>query len=210
MISFKKSEYQKLNDRLKKLGVPNHEFLSVKGNSVDTLVNTKWPRKPYAEILLEYLPKLSKNEQEMVVRALSVKGNNVACKPLLEMFYSKETYSKTFLWVVGNALSIINDKSSYPEIIEICKNQKNGIARQMLFLMVLPRIKTDEAYQVLLDGLNDKDVKGHALDGLGKFGNIDAIDVIENIEVEKGKNEFKAKERALKKLRKKLEQRKVQ
>ncbi|MEK6155334.1 HEAT repeat domain-containing protein [Flavobacteriaceae bacterium 3-367] len=210
MIDFMKSEYQKLNDKLNELGVPNHEFLSVKGTSVDTLVNTKWPRKPYAEILLEYLPKLSKNEQETVVRALSVKGNNVACNPLLEMFYSKETYSKTFLWVVGNALSIINDKSSYPEIIEICKNQKNGIARQMLFLMVLPRIKTDEAYQVLLDGLNDKDVKGHALDGLGKFGNIDAIDVIENIEVEKGKNEFKAKERALKKLRKKLEQRKVQ
>lgn len=204
MIGFKKSEYQKLNDKLNKLGVPNHEFLSVKGNSVDTLVNTKWPRKPYAEILLEYFPKVSKNEQEMVVRALSVKGNNVASKPLLEMFRSKEAYSETFLWVVGDALSIINDKSSYPEILTICKNPKNGIARQMLFLKVLPRIKTDEAYRVLLNGLNDKDVRGHALDGLGKYGNIDAIDTIKGIEVEKGKNEYKAKERALKKLRKKL------
>lgn len=210
MIGFKKSEYQELNDKLNKLGVPNHEFLSVKGTSVDTLVNTKWPSKPYTEILLEYLPKISKNEQEMVVRALSVKGNNVASKPLLEMFNSKETYSESFLWIVGDALSIINDKSSYPEILAICKDQKNGIARQMLFLKVLPRIKTNEAYQVLMNGLNDKDVRGHALDGLGKFGNMDAIGIIESIEVEKGKNEFKAKERALKKLRKKLEQRKIQ
>mgnify|MGYP001799845308 CR=1 FL=1 len=205
MLSFRKSEYQKLNDELTKLGVPDCEFMSIKGSPVDTLVNTNWPSKPYTEILLEYLPKLSNNGQDMVVRALTVKGNYKASKTLLAMFRSKSTYSESLLWTVGNAIAVIRDKSSYAEVIEICKNKELRTSRQMLFFYVLPRIRTEESYQVLLDGLSDFGVRGHALDGLGKFGNVEAIEIIEALEVEKGKNEFKAKQRALKKLRKKLE-----
>ncbi|MEO0527944.1 MAG: HEAT repeat domain-containing protein [Bacteroidota bacterium] len=120
-----------------------------------------------------------------------------------QIFWESNDYSELFLWAVGNALCEIDDKESYTQIIEICNNSALGISRQMLFLKTLPKIKNPKAHEVLLEGLTDKNVRGHALDGLGKLGNTAAIGTIEKIEVEKGKYEFKAKERALKKLKKK-------
>ena len=139
----------------------------------------------------------------MIVRALSEKGIKRAVPYLTQMFRESNNYSELFLWAVGNALCEIDDKESYHEIIKICNDSALGISRQMLFLKTLPKIKNTEAYEALLEGLTDKNVRGHALDGLGKLGNTEAIGIIEKIEVEKGKYEFKAKERALKKLKKK-------
>lgn len=196
-------EYQELNRELEKLGLPNHEFVSFDGVPIDTLANTGISSKPYVGILLKYLPKVEGNEKEMIVRALSEKGIKKAAPLLVQMFHEYKKYSELFLWAVGNALSEIDDKELYPEIIKICSNSALGSSRQMLFLKTLYKIKSAEAYKVLLNGLTDKKVRGHALDGLGKLGNTEAIEIIEEIEVEKGKYEFKAKERALKKLKKK-------
>ncbi|MDC6364112.1 MULTISPECIES: HEAT repeat domain-containing protein [Flavobacteriaceae] len=196
-------EYQELNKELEKLGLPNHEFINFSGVPIDTLVNTRISSKPYVEILLKYLPEVQENEKEMIVRALSEKGIKKVAPFLVQMFYDYKKYSELFLWAVGNTLCEIDDKESYPEIIKICKNSALGTSRQMLFLKTLPKIKNQEAYKVLLEGLADKKVRGHALDGLGKLGNTAAIGIIEKIEAEKGKYEFKAKERALRKLKKK-------
>ncbi|WP_299531231.1 hypothetical protein [Ulvibacterium sp.] len=196
-------EYQKLNEELGELGIPNHEFGSFTGVPIDSLVNSKISSKPYVDVLLKYLPKVEYREKDMIVRALSEKGIKRAAPYLTQMFRESDNYSESFLWSVGNALCEIDDKESYPEIIKICNNPSLGISRQMLFLKTLPKIKTVEAYEVLLEGLMDKSVRGHALDGLGKLGNTAAIDIIEKIKVEKGKYEFKAKERALKKLKRK-------
>ena len=197
------SEYQNLNNILNKLGIPNYEFLGEKGVPIDTLVNSKMSSKPYVDILLKFLPKLVGNEQEMIVRALSEKGNKKATQPLIQMFNTPNKYSEILLWTIGNALSKIDNKEFYPQIIELCKNKKLGNSRQILFLEALPKIASDDAFQVLLDGLNDKNVRGHALEGLGKLGNLEAIQIIEKMDVQKGKYEFKAKEIALRKLRKK-------
>ncbi|MET1260621.1 HEAT repeat domain-containing protein [Flagellimonas sp. DF-77] len=205
MINSTKTPYRKLNDELRRLGVPDHEFLSQKGDAVDTLVNTKWPLRPYVDILLDYLPQLKTNEQEMVVRALGFKGNTAASSTLIAMFDKTDVYSENFLWVVANSLAKIDDKNTYPEILAICNEKRCGMARQMLFLFVLPRMKTEEAYQTLLSGLNDPDVKGHAIYGLGKLGRPDAIPILEHLEVVKGKNEYKAKKSALTKLKRKLD-----
>lgn len=197
------TEYQKLNIELSNLGVPDYEFHKEIGLPIEALVNTKASSKPYVDTLLEYLPKVDGNEKEMIVRALSEKGIKRAVPHLIQMFRESDNYSDLFLWAVGNALSEIDDKESYPEIIEICNNSGLGVSRQMLFVKTLPKIKNPEAFKVLLNGLNDKNVRGHALDGLGKLGNVSAIGEIEKTKVEKGKYEFKAKERALKKLKKK-------
>jgi HEAT repeat protein len=106
------------------------------------------------------------------------------------------------LWAVGNALRVINDKSSYNVIIDLCKNKTLGISRQMM-LVLLSRSKTEEAFQTLIECLKEPKLKGHAIEALGKFGDKRAIDIIRNTDVEKGKYEFKAKQTALKRLQKK-------
>nr|WP_299382541.1 hypothetical protein [Allomuricauda sp.] len=197
-------EYQDLNRILQKRGLSGQNFLDVEGVPMDTLVNNpKISSEPYVDTLLAFLPKVSDNEKEMIVRALAEKGNSKAVLPLIEMFHSPNKYSELLLWAVGNALCEIDDQESYSDIIEICKNRDLGISRQMLFLKILPKIQSDKAYKVLIAGLKDNHVRGHALDGLGKFGNPAAIESIERTVVQNGKYEFKAKERALNKLRKK-------
>jgi hypothetical protein len=69
-------------------------------------------------------------------------------------------------------LSVIDDKASYPAIIEICKNPRYGSARQML-MGILAKSKCPEAYIVLVVCLDDKTVLGHAIKGLGKFGSVE-------------------------------------
>ena len=73
------------------------------------MVNAGLEALPYAEILLEYAQKLEENELNMVVRAMSEKGFNIAAPFLLSLF---ENPRNTDLWAVGNALCLINDKNS--------------------------------------------------------------------------------------------------
>ncbi|CAH2717478.1 hypothetical protein BACCIP111895_04692 [Neobacillus rhizosphaerae] len=172
-------------------------------NPTSVLVNYEVSVKPFVNIILKYAPKLEMSKKTWIARCLSEKGNKQAVPFLLSIF--NDYYGeKIDLWGVGNALYVIDDKSSYPTIIEICKNPKFGSARQML-MGTLAKAKSPEAYKVLIDCLDDKTVRGHAIEGLGRFGSVDAIPVLENLNVEKGLYEFKAREAALKRLTKKLE-----
>ena len=172
-------------------------------NPTTVLVNCGISVKPFVNIILKYAPKLEIRKKTWIARCLTEKGNKQAVPFLLSIFddYNEE---KIDLWAVGNALYIIDDKGSYPAIIEICKKSKFGKARQML-MGTLSRAKSPEAYKVLIDCLNDKTVRGHAIEGLGRFGSVEAIPVLENLNVEKRLYEYKAKETALKRLREKLE-----
>ncbi|MDQ0201951.1 HEAT repeat domain-containing protein [Neobacillus ginsengisoli] len=69
----------------------------------------------------------------------------------------------------------------------------------------LARTKSIEAYKVLIECLNDKTVRGHAIEGLGKLGCVDVIPVLESLNVEKGLYEYKARETALKRLRRRMD-----
>ena len=196
------SDYEQLNIELKRAGVPDYEFMGEKGMPIDTLVNTGTSSKPYLSILLHFLPRLSGNEKEMVVRALTEKGNKEAVPFLLEIFKRPDGLSEHSLWAVGNALYTIDYKDTYPSIVELCKNQQLGIARGMLVRM-LSRVKTEEVFQLLVDSINDSTVKGDAIEALGRFGDLRAISILEKIEVDKTKYEYKARETALRRLTKK-------
>lgn len=196
------TEYDKLNNELKNAGVPDSTFLGEIRTPIDTLVNSRLSSKPYVDILLKYISKLHDNEQEMVVRALTEKGLKDIAFVLIDLL-KKSNSSNYRLWTIGNALYTIDDKSSYSEIITICKNRELGEARQML-LGTLARTKKKEAYDVLLDCLTDPTVRGHAIDALGRFGNPEAIETLESIEVVKGKHEYKAKQTAINRLTRKM------
>ena len=190
---------KKLFDELYKAGLPR---MFSKGDGkelspLDIFVSGGVSVKPYVDIVLKFAPYLELDDKLWIARVLSEKGLNIAVPFLLSLF--QEFDEKRDFWAVGNALTIIDDKSSYNKIIEICREKKYGISRQML-IWILPKVKTKEAYEILISCLDDHTVRGHAIDALGRFGDISAVPILESLVVKKGLYEYKAKNTALKRL----------
>lgn len=196
------NEYENLNKELSDAGVPDHVFMGQQGAPIDTLVNTNTSSHPYEDILIDYLHKLSGNELEMVVRTLTEKKNKKAAPYLLKIFQRRDGLSEHNLWAVGNALYTIDNKNSYSEILNFCRDKSLGIGRAKL-IGVLSRIRTEEAFNILVDGLSDQEVRGDVIETLGRFGDPRAIPLLEDLTPDKQKYEFMAKNTALKRLKKK-------
>jgi HEAT repeat protein len=203
-------EYQQLLQDLIKAGAPTSTAREIKGfkfeyeNPIDILVNTAASCRPYKEILIKYLPILKGNELNMVIRALTEKGLVEASHDLLRIFEERSDEDGIDLWAVGNALYVIDDRNQFERILRICRDRRYGLARQML-MTYLGKFKTDESFAVLKECLFDNSVRGHTIEAIGRFGRAEAIELIESLEVEKGKHEFIAKETALRRLRRKIE-----
>lgn len=199
-LPFRMTEYEKLNKELREAGVPDFVIMGEVKEPIDTLVNTNTSSYPYIEILAKYLSRLSGNSQEMVVRALSEKKNKKVAPNLLSLFLKRDGLTEHHLWAVGNALYVIDDKRTYPEIINLCKDKSLGKGRAKL-LGILARIRSEEAFNILVDNLSDPEVRGDAIEALGRFGDARAIEIIESISVDKREYEFKAQATALKRLK---------
>jgi len=194
------TNYEKLNEELRNEGVPEYEFMGEKGQPLDSLVNTKISAKPFKQILIKYLELLKGKELEMVIRSLSEKGMKDVSIKLLVILNNKEKYPNLELWSVGNALSLIDDKTTYSEILKICKLSKFGSSRQML-MKTLRKINNEESFEVLIKSLEDESIRGHAIDELRKWGDVRALKPIENTKVIEGLFEAKAKKKAIEKLK---------
>jgi hypothetical protein len=70
-------------------------------------------------------------------------------------------------WAIGNALSIVDVGGFEEQIIELCRNPKYGMARQMLVLG-LGRLPSPEAEETAVELLRDEQVQTHAIGALGK------------------------------------------
>ncbi|NIK80455.1 hypothetical protein FHS15_005645 [Paenibacillus castaneae] len=192
-----------LEEELNQAGVPISTAIdNTLLNPTDVLVMHRISAKPYIDILLKYAPKLELSNKTWIARIVSEKGLKQAVPFLISIFedYKGENID---LWAVGNALYVIDDRASYSAILELCKNPRYGIARQML-MGTLAKMKTKEAYEVLIDCFNDETVRGHAIEAIGKFGDIRAIPLLEKLEVKKGLYEYKARETAIKRLSRKI------
>lgn len=203
--------YEQLNNALLEAGLPEQwikhgrGFNSTIEGAISILVNTRIDPRPYADILLKYTAKLKvANEIEMVARCMSCsKGFQRAIPWLLSLFEGyPDNGLEGQLWAVANAIYTIDDKNSYPDVIAICRMKKYTTARQPL-MGTLARAKTDLAYDVLIESLHDGTLRAHAIEAIGRFGRSDAIAVLESLDVQKGLYEFKAKETALRRLRRK-------
>lgn len=71
--------------------------------------------------------------------------------------------------MVANALSITADDSVYETIVELVREPAYGRAREML-AVALGNMKNPQAVDILIKLLDDEDVAGHAVMGLGKLG----------------------------------------
>ena len=189
-----------LNTELIKAGLEVQTYMDEELSPIETLVNSKLSAKPFQDILIKYLDILKGKELEMVVRAFSEKGIKNVSSRLVRIFYNKEKYPNLDLWTVGNAISVIDDKLTYEQVLKICQNQEFGISRQML-MITLRKIESEESFKTLIESLKDESIRGHAIDELRKLGDTRAINPIENTEVRKGFFEEKAKMKALEKLK---------
>lgn len=170
---------------------------------INALVSGGVSAKPYIDIILRHAKEMDLDGKCWIARVVTEKGFKEAVPFLLSIFHDWNG-ERCDLWAVGNALYVIDDKASYPAISELCKNKKYRNARKML-MGTLARMRTPEAFQTLVDCLDDDDVRGHAIEALGRFGDVEAIPILEATEVKKGLYEFKAKNTALRRLRRKLD-----
>ena len=167
------------------------------GYDVDTLDDLRHQGKPWKTalpVLLRWLPKIEDpNVKASIVRCLSVPWTgNRATAELIEEFRKyapihpkpsnprvgnqlrelteEEQKLRPFFslaWAIGNALSIVDVKGFERQIIELCRNQKYGAARQMLVLG-LGCLRSSEAEETAVELLNDEQVQMHAIDALAK------------------------------------------
>ncbi|WP_299899769.1 hypothetical protein [uncultured Aquimarina sp.] len=192
--------FESLNRELLEARLETRAFLNEETSPISILVNTKTSSKPYKEILIKYLDILKGNELEMVIRALSEKGMKDVAPLLIKILNNSENYPNLDLWAVGNAISVIDDSSTYDEVLKVCQSPKYGASRQMM-MTTLRKMKTEESFKTLIISLQDDSIRGHAIDELRKWGDPRALMPIENVEVRKGLFEAKAKKKAIKKLK---------
>lgn len=189
-----------LNHELAQAGVPAE--LSCFGTTltpIETLVNRPVSAQPYVDILLKYLSISDNRTKEFIAIALTEKGLTAAAQPLLDLFQHDPTLQEPQRWVFGSALYVIDDPKSYPDILRICKDRKYRSSRAML-LHTLSKIRSEEAFNVLISSLNDPTVRADAIEALGEFGDPRAISYIMETQVTEGLREFEAKKKELARL----------
>jgi HEAT repeat protein len=184
-------------------------FVNELGDQVDPIsqfVNLRTCAEPWLDLLIAYYPRMVHDaEHDMIVRALgtvkSAPAREKAARFLLTLFSAKRP-DISLLWAAANSLAILNVRSTYAKATKIAANTRFGNARQML-LRLLGRAKTEEAFHTLLKLLRDPQVRGHALAALGTFGDQRAVPIIRRTPVKKGLYEYKAKETALRQIKRK-------
>jgi HEAT repeat protein len=156
--------------------------------SVWDLVNTK---RPYPEAIPVLIAHLSLSYpyriREGIARALTTKD---ACKAgyraLVSEFKkvpkSDDPAAPDFKWALGNAISVVADKSNFDEVADLIRDRSHGSARDMMVLG-LPRLDNRRAAAVLIEQLDDVDagVAGQAVKALAKLKAQEARTKIEHL-----------------------------
>jgi HEAT repeat protein len=143
-------------------------------SSVWTLVNTRENYDEAIPALIEMLAKVEDlGEVEGIARALTIKGARpAAARPLIDKFRhllaDRSQRAETVRWAIANALTVVADKNSIDDIIELLASRESGTARKMLAL-ALGKLKAEKAVPLLIEALKDEQIVGHAAIALGKI-----------------------------------------
>lgn len=122
-------------------------------------------------ILLAWLPRVGNADvKEDIVRALSVPFAKPAAAPaLVAEFRRADPAQEALRWAIGNALEVVADDSVLDDVVEIVRDRRNGTSREM-FAVALGNMRGPRVVDVLIGLLDDPEVAGHAIMGLGKLG----------------------------------------
>ena len=111
--------------------------------------------------------------REGIARALTVKtAGEAAYRKLVSEFKklpdSADAARHGLKWALGNAISVVADRSRFDEVVELVRDKRHGTTRDMMTLR-LPDLDRERAVDVLLELLADEEVAGHALTALGEL-----------------------------------------
>ena len=107
------------------------------------------------------------NEQIHFMRFLSFKGDDEVVPFLLEDFYSSET-SDHARWFISSCIYTIRSKKYINDYLQIVSNSSYGKNRQM-FILLLGKFKVEDAIPMLIELLEDEDVRLQAINALASF-----------------------------------------
>ncbi len=162
-----------IKERLLKVGV--------EVDSIYDLVNTNEKYPQAIDTLISLLNEnidFNQKIKEGIVRSLAVKEAKGKANDVLFKLYELNSEDlRSLNWAIGNTIYIIVQPKDEEKIIEIVKDKSKGTARQM-FVSALGKLKSDAVEKVLIDLLDDEDVRGHAISALGKLKSLKAASKI--------------------------------
>lgn len=138
------------------------------------------------------------NEQNHFLKFFSFKGFEEVIPMMLTDFYSTSTENLT-RWFIADCLYQIRSRKYIPDYLKIISNPEYGINRQMVILLV-GKLKVEEAVPILIDLLEDKEVRLHAISALGDYKREEFRPYFERFENDKHSGWRKYARAALKKL----------
>lgn len=123
---------------------------------------------PIATKYYQLAKKLEKpNEQNYFMRFLCIKGLDDVIPMLLEDYYFEKTADLT-RWFISDCIYQIRSKNFVKEYLDIVSSRMFGRNRQMIVLL-LGKLKEESAISILIDLLEDEEVRLHAICALGEF-----------------------------------------
>jgi HEAT repeat protein len=146
--------------------------------TIADLFNNKLNYEAAIPTLIQWLPRVSNPEvKEDIVRALSVVwAKPSAVEPLLVEFERADDAG--LRWAVANGLAVVADDSALSRISDWLRDSRYGNAREML-AVALGNMHDSRALDLLLGLLKDEEIVGHAVIGLGNFGDPRAKNALE-------------------------------
>jgi len=111
--------------------------------------------------------------KEAIARSLTgeAAADGISAKALVNEFGSAPDTAEWTLakWAFGLALSTLADASVADELIDLLRQRRHGMARQML-CEALRRTNDPRAPEVLIGLIDDRDIGGHAIHALRSYG----------------------------------------
>jgi HEAT repeat protein len=138
-------------------------------SSVDELPQKGVRYERAVPVLLKWLPAVSDpGVKEAIVRALSVPFAESAAPLLVQEFRRATPDQAALKWAIANALAVVGDDATFEDLAKLVQQKSHGKAREM-FAVALGNMSNPHATDVLMELLNDEEVAGHAVMGLGKL-----------------------------------------
>jgi HEAT repeat protein len=151
-----------------------NDVVGISVKSVSDLVNTSLPYYQAVPVLVCHLKyQYPYPVREAIARALTVKDAGAAAYEALVREFKKQADSAdaaqmAFKWALGNAISVVADKTDFDEVVELVRDKRNSMSRDMMVLR-LPKLDPRGAVKVLIELLDDDKVAGHAAMALGEL-----------------------------------------
>jgi hypothetical protein len=144
---------------------PVLEELRSLGFAVDSVRDLRVQGKPYPRavpVLLAWLPRIAdRYVKEDIIRTLSVPWAHPEAAPAL-LRELKESTDESLRWVIGNALEVVADESSFDDLRGLANDRSLGRAREMLVL-AMGKLHDRRVVPTLIGLLADDELVGHAL-----------------------------------------------